>query len=89
MKSGKISYNFGTSGYLFEELPGLSVFIKDEAGKIYHTYSTYPRGLEMLIGSFNYLDLTALGRNEDGEGKDWVRYHDRYEAGANESCCKG
>jgi len=88
VKSGKINYNYGTSDYLFEELPGLSVFIKDEAGNVHHTYSTYTRGLEMLIGSFSYLDLTPLGRNEEGDGKDWVRYHDRYAESGKASCCK-
>jgi predicted dithiol-disulfide oxidoreductase (DUF899 family) len=86
--SGKIDYNFGTSPYLFEELPGLSVFIRGEDGGIYRTYSTYSRGLDILIGAHHYLDLTPLGRNEEGEGKDWVRYHDRYEDTPAKSCCQ-
>lgn len=60
-----------------EELPGASVFFKDEKGDIFHTYSAYARGLDILLGTHNYLDLTPRGRNE-GEGMDWVRHHDRY-----------
>ena len=86
--SGKINYNYGTCEYLFEELPGLSVFIKDEAGDIYHSYSTYARGLDMLIGAYQYLDLTPKGRNEEGDGKDWVRYHDSYGDAKSKSCCE-
>ncbi len=86
--SGKIDYNYGTSPYLFEELPGLSVFIRDASGDIFHTYSTYSRGLDMLLGACHYLDLTPKGRNEEGDGKDWVRFHDRYEEDAAKSCCQ-
>ncbi len=67
------------------EQPGLSVFLRDE-GEIFHTYSTYARGGDLLIGTYNYLDLTPLGRQEgrdgtrdlDGLGDSWVRHHDRY-----------
>ena len=59
-------------------MPGLSVFYRNEAGEIFHTYSTYARGLDMLVGAYNYLDLTPKGRNED-EIMEWVRHHDRYE----------
>jgi predicted dithiol-disulfide oxidoreductase (DUF899 family) len=65
-----------------EEAPGLSVFAKDSAGKVYHTYSTYGRGLEQLIGAYTLLDLVPKGRDEDPEATmNWVRYHDRYEHG--------
>lgn len=60
------------------ELPGLSVFAKADDGAIHHTYSTYARGLDLLIGAHNYLDLTPNGRNE-ASTMDWVRLHDRYE----------
>ena len=61
------------------ELPGLSVFLRD-GDTVYHTYSTYARGLDILIGTYNYLDLTPLGRNEEQleHGMQWVRLHDRY-----------
>jgi predicted dithiol-disulfide oxidoreductase (DUF899 family) len=71
-------YNFGTTPYLEPDLPGASVFAKDEAGCIYHTYSTYARGLELLDGAFMWLDLTPKGRNEVGGIMSWVRLHDEY-----------
>jgi len=61
------------------ERPGLSVFLR-EGQEIFHTYSTYQRGLDILIGTYNYLDLTPLGRQEEGSshGMAWVRLHDEY-----------
>ncbi len=61
------------------EMPGISVFFKDADGAIYHTYSTYARGGDILIGAHNYLDFTPKGRNEE-HTMDWVRFHDRYDA---------
>lgn len=79
--TGNVAYNFGTSSYAAEDLPGVSVFYKDEAGTVFHTYSTYTRGLDILLGSHNYLDLTPKGRNETTpDGKDRLRHHDRYES---------
>ena len=63
----------------FDELPGLSVFFKDEAGDVFHTYSSYARGNEEVIGAFIYLDITPKGRNEK-EIMDWVKRHDEYDA---------
>ena len=63
----------------FDELPGLSVFYKDEAGNVYHTYSSYARGNEEVIGAFIYLDMTPKGRNEK-EIMDWVKRNDEYDA---------
>ncbi len=79
--TGKVSYNYGTYDFVSEELSGLSVFYKDEAGDIFHTYSTYGRGDEMAVTTYMYLDLTPKGRNETGPRfnlTDWVRHHDRY-----------
>jgi len=79
--SGNVGYNYGTSSYAFAELPGVSVFYKDDAGNVFHTYSTYTRGLDILVGTHNFLDLTPLGRNEQGKSAPdagWVRFHDRY-----------
>ncbi len=79
---GKAFYNFELRGYQNDELPGTSVFVKDDAGQIFHTYSAYARGDELLIGAYNFLDLTPKGRNENGPNfdlTDWVRHHDRYE----------
>lgn len=87
---GKVDYNFEMMpGSPVEDLPGVSVFCKDEAapapgpGSIFHTYSSYARGLDMLVGTYNYLDLTPKGRDEDGLAFSmaWVRHHDRYGAG--------
>ena len=76
--AGKPLYNFGTSPYLEPDLPGVSIFARDDAGRIYHTYSTYTRGLELLAGAFNWLDLTPKGRNEVGGIMSWVHLHDEY-----------
>jgi predicted dithiol-disulfide oxidoreductase (DUF899 family) len=76
--SGDISYNFGTTPYAYEELHGISVFFKEGAGDVFHTYSSYTRGGDILLGAHNYLDLTPKGRNESGT-MSWVRHHDRYE----------
>ena len=75
---GKIYYNYEmTEGG--EEQPGISAFYKDESGEIFHTYSSYGRGGDLLIGTYNYLDLAPLGRPEGkGQGMDWVRHHDSY-----------
>ena len=67
-----------------EELSGISVFYKDANGDIFHTYSSYARGGEMLLGTYIFLDMTPKGRNETGPNHDltdWVRHHDRYDAG--------
>jgi predicted dithiol-disulfide oxidoreductase (DUF899 family) len=77
----KVDYNFGLTDVPIEELPGLSVFARDTAGTVYHTYSTYSRGLDLLIGAYNLLDLVPKGRDEAGleSTMSWVRYHDRYD----------
>lgn len=77
---GKVDYNYETQQFGSEEAPGTSVFYKDNAGDIYHTYSCYARGLDLLIGAYNYLDLAPKGRDEDGLAftMAWVRHHDRY-----------
>jgi predicted dithiol-disulfide oxidoreductase (DUF899 family) len=76
LAKGKVYYNYGlVEG--FDELPGLSVFYKNADG-VFHTYSSYARGNEEVIGTFIYLDITPKGRNEK-EIMDWVRRHDEYE----------
>lgn len=95
----RVHYNYAMSTVFgSEELPGLSVFYKDAAGGLFHTYSAYARGLDLLVGAYNFLDLAPKGRQEDWEeppGRSdgpfmhWVRHHDRYEDGPNAStsCC--
>ena len=84
LKAGKAFYNF-EMGEANDELPGISVFYKDDQGAIYHTYSAYARGGDILIGTHNYLDLTPKGRNES-ETMNWGRHHEKYE-GSNAACC--
>jgi predicted dithiol-disulfide oxidoreductase (DUF899 family) len=79
--TGKAMYNYGlVEKFPSDERPGASVFYEDEAGGIFHTYSTYGRGLDILIGAYNFLDLAPKGRDEDGLPwpMAWVRHHDRY-----------
>jgi predicted dithiol-disulfide oxidoreductase (DUF899 family) len=75
-------YNYETQGYPSEEAHGASVFYKDGTGDVFHTYSGYARGCDMLIGAYNYLDLVPKGRDEDGLTftMSWVRHHDKYPA---------
>lgn len=73
-------YNFSTSAPAISEMQSVSVFYKDAQGAIFHTYSTYSRGIDMLNGAYHYLDLTPKGRHEDPQDTQaWVRHHDRYE----------
>jgi predicted dithiol-disulfide oxidoreductase (DUF899 family) len=81
IERGDLTYNYAEmSGTPTEELPGLSAFFRDADGQVYHTYSTYARGLDLLVGAYNYLDVAPLGRNEQGLAHTmaWVRHHDRY-----------
>ena len=84
-------YNYGDTPK-GGEMPGVSVFYKDDSGEVFHTYSTYGRGVEVMMHTYKLLDLTPKGRDEDGLRftMDWVRHHDRYEpAPATGSCCQG
>jgi len=78
--SGKVYYNYEFTEFPSDERPGASVFYKDEKGKVFHTYSTYGRGLDILLNAYNFLDMTPRGRHEEGlpHGMAWVRHHDRY-----------
>jgi len=79
-QKNKVYYNYETGEFMSDELPGLSVFYKDEDGNVFHTYSTYARGLDQLVGTYNFLDLTPKGRDEDTESTmSWVRRHDQYD----------
>jgi len=79
--SGKVTYNYEVTTFPSEERPGASVFFKNAASDVFHTYSTYGRGLDIFIGAYNFLDVAPKGRDEEGlaYGMAWVRHHDRYE----------
>ena len=80
MARGEVYYNYTTTEFPSEEAPGLSAFYQDPNGAVFHTYSTYARGLDMLVGAYNYLDLAPKGRDEAALPwtMAWVRHHDRY-----------
>ena len=78
VKNGTAEYNYGTTRPMGEEMPGVSVFYRDQDGAIYHTYSTYSRGIDILNGAYHYIDLTPKGRDEDGKGMYWLRRRDQY-----------
>lgn len=90
---GEVYYNYGMQAFPAEEAPGISLFYKNDAGEVFHTYSTYGRGVEVMMGTYNMLDLAPKGRDEDNlsHGMEWVRHHDRYEpaptAKTAASCC--
>ena len=77
---GKVNYNYDMREFPSEEAPGASVFYKDARGDIFHTYSAYGRGLDILLGVYNFLDMAPKGRDEAGlpHTMAWVRHHDRY-----------
>lgn len=80
--SGKPVYNFATQPFGIEEGPGVSVFWREGQGSVFHTYSCYSRGLDILNPAYNLLDLVPKGRDEDGlpQPMTWVRRHDQYES---------
>jgi predicted dithiol-disulfide oxidoreductase (DUF899 family) len=89
--AGEVEYNYAKGKFPSEEAPGLSAFIKDETGSVFHTYSSYARGLDILLGTYNFLDMAPKGRDEDALpwSMAWVRRHDEYEGAAVKSCCCG
>jgi predicted dithiol-disulfide oxidoreductase (DUF899 family) len=87
---GKVEYNYELTEFPSEEAPGLSAFIKGEGGDVLHTYSSYARGLDMLVGTYNFLDMAPKGRDEGALPwtMAWVRRHDEYEdKPKGGSCC--
>jgi predicted dithiol-disulfide oxidoreductase (DUF899 family) len=94
---GEVYYNYVMQPFPQEEAPGVSVFYKDDVGGVFHTYSRYGRGVEVMMGAYNLLDLTPKGRDEGNLDftMEWVRHHDRYEPAplakatpAVSSCCE-
>lgn len=81
LTSGNSVYNYNRGVYPIRELPGLSVFAKDARGDVFHTYSTYARGLDSFLTAYQYMDITPKGRDEEGTANmAWLRHHDRYDA---------
>ena len=82
LKTGKAIYNFAPLDMDIDEREGVSAFYRDKNGDIYRTYSSYARGIDLMNTTYNFLDLTAKGRDENPEQtQDWVRYKDQYERG--------
>jgi len=95
--TGAVDYNYRRLPFPTEEAPGLSVFVKDDGGHVFHTYSTFGRGVEAMMGAYALMDLVPKGRDENDVPykMEWVRHHDRYEPApvstttAAGSCCAG
>jgi predicted dithiol-disulfide oxidoreductase (DUF899 family) len=86
LRTGTAIYNYAPLGMDVDEREGVSAFYRDRKGNIYHTYSSYARGIDLLNTTYNFLDLTAKGRDEHPDRpQDWVRYHDQYK-GASRAC---
>jgi predicted dithiol-disulfide oxidoreductase (DUF899 family) len=77
--AGEGHYNYAQIKPWGPEAVGISVFYKDEQNRLFHTYSCYSRGVDMLNGAYHYLDLTPKGRDEAGKPQTWVRRHDEYD----------
>jgi predicted dithiol-disulfide oxidoreductase (DUF899 family) len=81
IKSGTLFYNFAKTKMAIDEREGVSTFYKDKNGAVFHTYSSYARGIDMLNTTYHFLDLTAKGRDENPDDpQDWVRHHDKYKS---------
>jgi predicted dithiol-disulfide oxidoreductase (DUF899 family) len=80
IEQGEVTYNYVQGSFPSQEAPGLSVFIRDSEAQVFHTYSTYGRGLDMLIAAYNLIDLTPKGRDEEQLefGMAWLRRRDEY-----------
>jgi predicted dithiol-disulfide oxidoreductase (DUF899 family) len=80
-QSGEMYYNYRIGKFPVSEAPGISVFYKNAGGEVFHTYSSFARGLENFIGTYTLLDIVPKGRDEGAlkYGMEWVRHHDRYQ----------
>ncbi len=80
VERGAMFYNYQNADAGMSDREGISVFYKNAAGAIFHTYSCYARGIEVVNGTYHFLDLVPKGRDEDPDDtQSWVRYHDRYQ----------
>ena len=90
---GEVDYNYHRTGFPGSEAPGISVFVRGARGELFHTYSTFGRGVEAMMGTYRMLDLVPKGRDEReaaANKMEWVRHHDRYApAETTGSCCHG
>ncbi|RTQ37343.1 DUF899 domain-containing protein [Variovorax gossypii] len=93
LAAGEVYYNYGLQPFPHGEAPGLSAFCRNDAGEVFHTYSTFGRGVEVMMGAYNLMDLMPKGRDEREVPykMEWVRHHDRYESQAQApaigACC--
>jgi len=78
IKNKRVFYNYVTGDMPMTDREGISIFFKDKKGDIFHTYSTFARGIEIVNTTYRFLDLLPKGRDEQGRGQFWVRYHDKY-----------
>ena len=79
IQSGTVFYNYAKQKMNMSDREGVSVFYKDASGAIFHTYSAYARGIDMMNAAYHYLDLVPKGRHEGDSPQSWVRFHDRYD----------
>lgn len=88
LKTGKAIYNYAKLDMDIDEREGVSAFYRDRNGGLYHTYSSYARGIDLMNTTYNFLDMTAKGRDENPDAtQDWVRYHDKYQGASKDCCC--
>ena len=88
--AGEVYYNFAMTAFPSDEAPGLSLFYRNEADEVFHTYSAFGRGVEVMMGTYHMLDLAPKGRDEREVPykMEWVRHHDRYaDAPKAGDCC--
>jgi len=85
--AGQATYNYRAGAKPMEEMSGRSIFYKDESGAVFHTYSSFARGGEVMLSTYALLDMTPNGRNEKSNLGDWVKLHDRYDAADGAKCC--
>lgn len=88
---GEVYYNYHLTAFPQDEAPGISIFFRNDAGEVFHTYSTFGRGVEVMMGTYSLIDLTPKGRDEAQQAytMEWVRHHDRYEPQPAAGCCGG
>jgi predicted dithiol-disulfide oxidoreductase (DUF899 family) len=88
IQTGTLFYNYAKIKMDMDEREGVSAFYKEKSGDIFHTYSSYARGIDLLNTTYNFLDLTAKGRDEKpGHAQDWVKHRDKYKDATSHSCC--